>query len=104
MLTQSQIQNIVDTIVKGYKPEKVILFGSYANGNASKEIDLDFVIIKKTDTRFIERAREIHGLFHPYPWAMDIFVFTPKEFKKRKKIYGTLEYIVDKEGKTVYAN
>ncbi len=102
MLTHQQIESIVEIIVKGYKPEKVILFGSYANGTPCEDSDLDFCIIKNTSTRNIERPREVRRLFNSYPWSMDIFVYTPQEFKKRKKVYGSLAYIVSIEGKTIY--
>lgn len=104
MLTRKQIQKIVDQIVKGYQPEKIILFGSYATGKPNSDSDLDFCIIKQTDKRISERPREVHQLFDPYLWPMDVFVRTPGEFAKRKKVYGTLEYIADTTGKIVYGN
>ena len=102
MLNQKQIQSIVDTIAVRYKPEKIILFGSYANDTPNDDSDLDFAIIKKTSARFFERSREVRGLFDPYPWAMDIFVFTPEEFRKRKNVFGTLQHIVNNHGKVMY--
>ncbi|MFI5134639.1 MAG: nucleotidyltransferase domain-containing protein [Chitinophagales bacterium] len=102
MLTQKQIQEIVGTIVARYQPEKIVLFGSYAGGKPNKDSDLDFCIIKKTKSKFQNRSTEVRNIFDPYPWAMDIFVFTPEEFDKRKNIYGTLEYIVNTQGQVLY--
>ena len=36
MVTQEQIQQLVNEIAEGYKPEKIYLFGSYANGTPNK--------------------------------------------------------------------
>jgi predicted nucleotidyltransferase len=44
MLSEQEIQNIINTIVEGYKPEKNILFGSYVNGNITEDSDLDIAI------------------------------------------------------------
>ncbi len=103
MLTQKQIQKIVDQIVKGYQPEKVILFGSYAAGKPNADSDLDFCIIKKTSAGMLERRREVRRLFDPYLHPMDVFVFTPVEFNTRKRVFGSLPFIVSTEGKLLYA-
>ena len=79
MLNQSAIENIVKTIVDGYTPEKIILFGSYANGNANNESDLDLLIIKKTSEKQSRRSRQVRYLFSTQEVAMDILVFTPEE-------------------------
>ena len=103
-LSENQIRDIVEIIVKGYKPDKIILFGSYAKGNPHDYSDLDFLIIKKTKERYIKRPMDVMELFDPYPHAMDIFVYTPKEFEKSKKKNGTLAHIVNREGKLMYGN
>ncbi len=45
MITSEQIQIVVDTIVEHYQPQMVILFGSYATGEATEESDLDLLVI-----------------------------------------------------------
>ncbi|MCK5172964.1 MAG: nucleotidyltransferase domain-containing protein, partial [Planctomycetes bacterium] len=49
MITQEQINEIADRIVEKFKPQKIILFGSYANGTPTDESDLDLMIIKDSD-------------------------------------------------------
>ena len=49
MVTQEQINEIIKEIVENFKPQKVILFGSYANGTPTEESDLDLLIIKDGD-------------------------------------------------------
>lgn len=104
MLSEIQIQNIVQQIVAGYQPEQIFLFGSYSNGTANSNSDLDLLIIKNTKENFNSRPKTVRVLFKKYPCAMDIFVFTPDEFNERKKIYGTLAYTVNDEGKIIYGN
>ena len=38
---RKNISKMVEKIVKEYHPEKIILFGSYAYGNPSKDSDVD---------------------------------------------------------------
>ena len=59
MKKQKEIQRITDHIVKKYKPEKVILFGSYAWGKPTEDSDVDLFIVKKSRKRRIDREREL---------------------------------------------
>ena len=45
----NDINDTVQTIAKKYNPEKIILFGSYADGNPTPESDVDLLIIIKSD-------------------------------------------------------
>jgi len=46
MITQAQIDEIKKRIVENFKPKKIILFGSYANGRLTEDSDLDLLITK----------------------------------------------------------
>ncbi|HHT9125614.1 MAG TPA: nucleotidyltransferase domain-containing protein [Candidatus Brocadiia bacterium] len=76
------VDEIVKTIVNGYGPvEKIIIFGSQARADADEYSDLDLIIIKKTNKRFLERLLEV-PLF---PIPVDVFVYTPEEFEQMKE-------------------
>ena len=49
MVIQEQIDEIKRRIVENFKPEKIILFGSYADGNPKEDSDLDLLIIKDSN-------------------------------------------------------
>ena len=49
MITQKQIEKILKIIVDKYKPDKVILFGSYACDHPSKDSDLDLLVVKDSN-------------------------------------------------------
>ena len=51
MVANTQIQILVNEIAEGYQPEKIYLFGSYANGTANEANDIDLFIVKETDKR-----------------------------------------------------
>ena len=42
---QEKIDKMVRRIVKKFKPEKIILFGSYARGTPTRDSDVDLLII-----------------------------------------------------------
>lgn len=81
------IQAYLAELEKKIKPEKVILFGSYAKGKASGESDLDLVVISSDFAKygFGDRLDILyHARRHPLTRkiAMDIFGFTPEEYEK----------------------
>ena len=77
-----ELPQAVEQVVKqimAYKPERIILFGSYARGEQDEYSDIDLILIKKTDTRFIQRQIEV--LSHvSSEFRVDPIVYTPEEF------------------------
>jgi len=55
---KTEASRITKILVENYKPEKVILFGSIARNEETKDSDLDFFIIKDTNKNFFERLFE----------------------------------------------
>ncbi|MFZ5759483.1 MAG: nucleotidyltransferase domain-containing protein [Thermodesulfobacteriota bacterium] len=71
-------KEIVQTFLP-FAPEKIILFGSWAVGQADEYSDIDVIIVYRTDKRFLDRLRELY-LAWDYPKAVDILSYTPEEF------------------------
>lgn len=64
--------------------EKAILIGSLAEGKVHKASDIDLIIIKKTDKKFLDRIDEIYKQLDSKV-ALDVFVYTPQEFEQMKQ-------------------
>lgn len=96
------ITEVVRRIAGNYHPDLIILFGSYARGNPTRDSDLDLLIIKDTDEPRINRARAVRHLFNPQPCPMDILVYTPREYQELLKFKSLIPYIATKEGVVVY--
>ncbi|MBC8182411.1 nucleotidyltransferase domain-containing protein [candidate division KSB1 bacterium] len=78
------IKEIAKKIEISLSPEKIILFGSYATGNATFDSDVDLLIILNTKLRGAERIRLISKLIYPRLLPLDIVVKTPEEIEKSK--------------------
>jgi predicted nucleotidyltransferase len=98
---KKELKNIIDQIVKNYKPKRIILFGSRAKGSFSKVTsDFDLAIIKRTKDNFIERLKKIAKIVKTWE-AVDILVYTPKEWQKGlKENHYFIEEIA--KGKVLY--
>jgi uncharacterized protein len=72
----------IKRIVSELKPEKIILFGSYANGNPTPDSDVDLFVIIETDGKSKEMHRAVSRLLYPRQFPVDIIIRTPKEVEE----------------------
>lgn len=97
------ISEMVARIVKHFNPEKVILFGSRARGDAGPDSDVDLLVVMRHEGNSREVRLAIRRLLADIPIAKDVFVTTPEEFAWRQRVVGTLEHPAAEEGKVLYA-
>lgn len=102
MITQEEISQIIKAIVAGYKPDKVILFGSYAYGEPTKDSDIDLLLIKDDDLPKIKRNRIARSYLRDFKFPVDVIVKSREEFERLKDVIGTVVYTANKYGKIVY--
>jgi predicted nucleotidyltransferase len=84
MIDADKINEVVTRIATKFNPDKIILFGSYANGTPNEDSDLDLLIIKDTDLPKHKRSFEIQKSLIGSMIPMDILVYTSKEFDSEK--------------------
>ncbi len=96
----------IKLIVKKLKPlnaEKIILFGSYAQGNPTPDSDIDILIIKKTNKKPSDRVAEAQNLVWGNTPHIEPQVLTPEEFQQAisdNRFFITEEVL--KHGKIIY--
>ena len=85
---EQTIQNILDKLLAGYAPQKVILFGSYAYGNPRRDSDIDLLVIKETSERFIDRWVTVRRLLSDPSrrLPLQVIVLTPQELSERLNV------------------
>ena len=88
--------------LKPYQPEKIILFGSAARGDADAYSYLDVVIIKRTRQGFVQRGIEAARLVRSEIAPIDLLVYTPEEFRRMLKDGNPFIEKVFTEGKVLY--
>jgi len=101
-ITPEKIEQIVDRIVEAVHPHRIYLFGSHAKGTATKDSDIDLLIIADMEGPRHRRNLSIRELFPMRDFGMDVFVFKPEEFERQKTVANTISSIVSKEGKIIY--
>ena len=97
------IQQIAASLGKAARARKVVLFGSHASGHVRPDSDVDFLVIAESNLPRHKRSRELYALFHPYPFPMDILVYTPQEVENELKDPDSFVSTVLAQGREVYA-
>jgi len=95
------IDNIVKIIADSFRPQRIILFGSYAYGHPQPDSDIDLLIIMETEKREIDQAQEIRKRLNPL-FALDILVYTPRNFFDRLRMGDPFLLEIQTKGKVVY--
>jgi len=102
MIEQDKISAIINKIAQDYDPDKIILFGSYATGNADENSDLDLLVIKDTDLPRPLRTVQVRKLLYGSMVPIDLIVYTPKEIKESEKNKFSFIHDVLNTGKIIY--
>ncbi len=78
-------KEVLPLIVAEFKPVKVMFFGSRVSGDASKDSDIDVIIISEAfkDIPFVKRMGKILNLTR-FPKHVDYLCYTPEEFNNVK--------------------
>lgn len=97
-----EIESIKEKIVESYRPEKIILFGSYANGKPGKESDVDFLVIMPFKGKASLKALEILEKVKPII-PIDLIVRTPAQMRTRVAQNDFFLREVLSNGKVIYA-
>ena len=100
---EKMINEMVNRIVRHFDPEKIILFGSHARGQAGPDSDVDLLIVMSVEGSKREKQIEIRAALHDIRLAKDVIISRVEEFEWRKDIVGTIEYPAFKEGEVLYA-
>ena len=100
---EKQIRRMADRIAKKFHPDRIILFGSYARGDAGPDSDVDLLVVMPVRRSRRSMAVDIGAALHDIRMPKDIIVTTPDDFKWRKEVIGTIERPAAREGKVLYA-
>lgn len=102
MTNQEAVDRMVETIASRFHPDKIILFGSYANGTPTRDSDVDLLVVMRVEGSKRQKASEIDLALADRTLPLDVIVVTPDEVEKYRNTIGALIYPALKEGKVVY--
>jgi predicted nucleotidyltransferase len=96
------IHEMTRRLVQMFRPDRIILFGSYARGTAHQDSDADLLIVLPLDgsrrQRAVDMERALAGLGTP----KDLVLATPEELERDRNLPGTLIRSALTEGVVLY--
>jgi predicted nucleotidyltransferase len=106
-VTRDLIEYVVDKIVNAVKPRQVILFGSFARGDANESSDLDLLVVHEGGKSNRQVRREIERLLWGRLFGIDLIVRRPEDVARNladgnpfytHHIYGQGEVLYEQSG------
>jgi predicted nucleotidyltransferase len=101
MLDIEKIEKDIIERLKPLKPEKIILFGSYAAGRATDDSDIDMLVIMPFDGSAIDKSAEMR-LSLSSKYSIDLLVRTPQQIKQRLELGDCFYQEILDKGKVLY--
>lgn len=103
MLAEETIKQAVLRIAAAaHAPLKIILFGSYARGDADEGSDLDLMVVEKDIPDRVQEYLRLHSAVGHLGVGVDVLIFTENEFEKRRDWWTTPVFSAVREGKVMY--
>lgn len=104
VLGDPTLDQITRPIIERFGPQRIVLFGSRARGDARPDSDYDLMVeVAAGDT---DRAclREMNAALRPYTRGIEVNLFlrTPERFEEQRDDPGTVDWAIAREGIVLY--
>jgi len=93
------LERAVERIIEASDPELIILFGSWADGRATEDSDVDLLVVAETETPYpTARALRRHARAAGLTGPVDLVVMPTGRWPDAKRIAGTAIWEADRFG------
>jgi predicted nucleotidyltransferase len=103
MISEETVQKAVELLKAAAAPSRIILFGSYARGDARENSDLDFLVVEPVVTARRREMVRLSEVLRPLRVPADVLVASERVYNEWRNIPGTVLYEAHKEGRVMYS-
>jgi len=102
-ITPEKVQVVVQRLIQIARPKKIILFGSYVRGDATRDSDLDVLVVTSDEVESPRRESDrLRNSLSDVNMPMDIVVVPYSRFEALREKLGLIYREADRHGKVVY--
>ena len=101
MVDVKDIQLFADRIVREFRPERIVLFGSHAYGNPTRDSDVDLMVVAVHTGKCWQYATEIRNRVRP-SFPLDLIVRSPEQVHRRMRMGDPFLQEIMGRGKVLY--
>ena len=102
-ITPEKVQAVVQRLIEIANPKKIILFGSYVRGDATRDSDLDVLVVTSQEVESPRReSARLRNSLSDINMPMDIVVVPFSRFEALREKLGLIYREADRHGKVVY--
>jgi predicted nucleotidyltransferase len=96
------LDQIVERILRVEHPERIILFGSQARGNARPGSDYDLLVVQESDKPRYSRSARLYTALADLPVEVSVVVYTPQEIAEWSAVPVAFVTTAVREGRVLY--
>src|SRR2546421_4014295 len=100
MVTMREIRRAAQAIARLCRPQRIVLFGSYAYGRPSEDSDVDLLVLMN-GSRLDERAVRVREAID-FHFPVDLLVRSPRDFAQRIRLGDFFLREIQQKGKVLY--
>ena len=101
MISQQKINVAADLLMASASIRKVILFGSYARGDATECSDVDFLVVENDVASKVTEMVRLRRILRPLRLPFDVMVVSEDDIEEWGDLPGSALYWALKEGKVL---
>lgn len=101
MVDPNLIEALSQRIIREFQPERIILFGSYASGEANDDSDIDLLVVLPFEGKAAYKAAQIRTKVHP-EFPLDLIVRTPQQVADRLSMNDWFMRDIFAKGRILY--
>jgi len=101
MITKKQIRKFSRRLAREFKPEKIVLFGSYSGGKPTPGSDVDLLVVMDHQGRPADQSVEIRLKLRP-DFPLDLLVRSPRVIRERLALGDSFIKEILEKGQVLY--
>ena len=101
MTSMKQIRSYADRVAREFRPQRVVLFGSHAYGQPSRDSDVDILVVMDSGDEYPRASVRIRQRLHA-DFPMDLIVRSPAKVEERVRMGDPFMQEILSKGKVLY--